>query len=1123
MILNDENDIEFSDLRSIINITNEKSFQLYIDDIFRELLSSRISKKGNLGISKRVFIDYTRLPIFIAEKLYKSLLIKEEKELLVYESFSNFLKNLYMGSFQITARLIFEIYDFDKDGIIWKSDIKHLLCFLPLKDTEDNKHYHVYQMECLAQLDEYLKLSFKESEKMDFEEFLTGIENRSGEIFLQLVCFLYIILPITNESILLYNRFYKMRSSRKDSYDSSGSLLSLPQIYSPKITINKKSQLSPLVDFFALHNTKTIKMRVNINRFKTQMYKRSSTPDMKLNPESISTSKKFSDHGLEFMTKITKITSNEETATKLLQFEKEYKKIGFESFDKSGDIPKSKSSFNTNKTISEADSYQEKSSMYSNSYLRSSEYRSRSKTCKERQDALNLKALGKDSTRIKGENTSSSLKIQEEIEILEEDDHRDHRELKTKKIYNFDVDNARIFKNSPEHMFKKRISRKAISCGVPDGSTKNTSNYFRYKDQVTITEELGVINEGNNISPVAKSSNLSISNLDRLDSFKEDIEKAVGGVISILNQVNNGGKDGQVYTTNLTILTNVPNTEKEKSITQPLMNIRKKSLGLEKPLSILEKDDEKEKDSDESIIKFNYIKAKTIKESSKLDISKLLMERLINNNTQINSKKNSYNNCNDLLNKKQPNEKNTISFKRKSLKEVSYSKGDGLKPKKKPCRSLSKNIEFSPFSLHPTKIYFPKAKTTDELNEDLLIEYEGKLRIQMKEDEKNFENQLEITQGELYKFNKEKQTFNLYYVRLIYQCLYYYKSKNDNEEDYNNMHYLIGSFVKKKEPKTYKGVVYCCFKLTFNNNKTKKYYHKDEKTIKKWVEAINKANNYKDFFSDYRLGNLLGKGQYGVVKTAFHKKTSKKVALKIINKEDIPSFESMKTEIEVLKICKHPNIVHYHDYYENSEMVFIVMEYLSDGNLEEYLKDLDKEMSEKKAAEIIHQIASGLYYLKQFGIIHRDLKPTNIMISYANKNQISCLEQRDINIKIMDFGFSKILGPSEKVNETCGTLAFIAPEILLNKYYDFKVDIWSLGIVIYKIIFNTLPFMHKKDFDEIKKGIISTDKIKIVKKWEAKTEEVRDLILRCLQKNSEDRISIEELMMHPWFKLFEVI
>ena len=289
-----------------------------------------------------------------------------------------------------------------------------------------------------------------------------------------------------------------------------------------------------------------------------------------------------------------------------------------------------------------------------------------------------------------------------------------------------------------------------------------------------------------------------------------------------------------------------------------------------------------------------------------------------------------------------------------------------------------------------------------------------------------------------------------------------------------------------------------------------KYYHLNEEIIDKWVSVINKATNFKNFFDYYSVGDYLGKGQFGLVKSGINLKTKTQVALKILTKSEITSSEGLKTEIDILKVAKHPNIVQFYDYFEDINYIFIVMEYLKGGTLDEYLKKNHWKISENAVMKIVTQISKGLIYLNQFGIIHRDLKLNNIMFNN--------LEGEEINIKIMDFGLSKILGPFEKAKESCGTLSYIAPEIILRKPYNSQVDVWSLGVLVYYILSKELPFdLPNNNFKEIC-NVILTKKLTFSEKFNDKSQEVKDFISKCLIRDPEKRMTIEEVLNHKWLE-----
>lgn len=214
---------------------------------------------------------------------------------------------------------------------------------------------------------------------------------------------------------------------------------------------------------------------------------------------------------------------------------------------------------------------------------------------------------------------------------------------------------------------------------------------------------------------------------------------------------------------------------------------------------------------------------------------------------------------------------------------------------------------------------------------------------------------------------------------------------------------------------------------------------------------LKEAVGYSDFFDFYELGDIIGRGKFSVVKSAIHLKTKKKVAVKILPKTEKTKkdLELQKREIEILKICQHPNIIRLLDIFENESTLFLVIEYLPGGDMFDFLQERGFDIKESQAKTYVKKIANALAYLHSFGIAYRDLKPENILMSSSDDTA---------DIKISDFGLSKIIAPNERSDEPFGTISYAAPEVLLGNSYDKSVDLWSLGVVTYLLVSGTLPF-----------------------------------------------------------------
>ena len=181
----------------------------------------------------------------------------------------------------------------------------------------------------------------------------------------------------------------------------------------------------------------------------------------------------------------------------------------------------------------------------------------------------------------------------------------------------------------------------------------------------------------------------------------------------------------------------------------------------------------------------------------------------------------------------------------------------------------------------------------------------------------------------------------------------------------------------------------------------------------------------------------------------------KSANLTIINKHEIEEkdLDLIRQEKNYLHLIKHQNIITLKDYFEDKNFIYFVTEYYSGGDIITFLEKKQKENSkvtEKTAAKIIKKIAEGIKYLNFFGIIHRDIKPENIM--FAEQNEIKSL-------KIIDLGVCQTISYEELASEPIGTNGYISPEIYLHHNYSFKIDIWSLGVILYLLITGgVLPF-----------------------------------------------------------------
>ena len=226
-----------------------------------------------------------------------------------------------------------------------------------------------------------------------------------------------------------------------------------------------------------------------------------------------------------------------------------------------------------------------------------------------------------------------------------------------------------------------------------------------------------------------------------------------------------------------------------------------------------------------------------------------------------------------------------------------------------------------------------------------------------------------------------------------------------------------------------------------------------------------------------------------------HKETLEVFACKVINLLQLTENESeyLREEIQIERLMSHNYVVQMVEVYKNEKQMHIVMEQVGGGDLLNYIQS-KPEINEAELSLIMRQLIEAIAYLEKSGIVHRDLKPENIMI------ETDLLNSEIHQIKITDFGLSKINIPNEQMTESCGTPAYVAPEILMKQGYNQKVDIWAAGIIFYYLIRKQLPFKasdRMKTFEPIlnKNPDLNHPAFKNVH------PEVIDVIMKMLDKN----------------------
>ncbi|XP_030369599.1 uncharacterized protein LOC115634549 isoform X2 [Scaptodrosophila lebanonensis] len=251
----------------------------------------------------------------------------------------------------------------------------------------------------------------------------------------------------------------------------------------------------------------------------------------------------------------------------------------------------------------------------------------------------------------------------------------------------------------------------------------------------------------------------------------------------------------------------------------------------------------------------------------------------------------------------------------------------------------------------------------------------------------------------------------------------------------------------------------------------------------------------------YELEKTIGKGNFAVVKLATNIVTKTKVAIKIIDKTCLNEEYLSKTfrEISILKSLRHAHITRLYEVMESQSMIYLVTEYAPNGEIFDHLV-ANGRMKEPEAARVFAQLLSAVQYCHLRGVVHRDLKAENVLLD------------KDMNIKLADFGFSNHYEEGSPLRTWCGSPPYAAPEVFQGLEYDGpKSDIWSLGVVLYALVCGALPF-DGKTILELKSRVVQ-GKFRIPFFM---SQDCEHLIRNMLVVEPDRRYTLKQIMKHRW-------
>ncbi|XP_076884182.1 calcium-dependent protein kinase 8-like [Bidens hawaiensis] len=263
-----------------------------------------------------------------------------------------------------------------------------------------------------------------------------------------------------------------------------------------------------------------------------------------------------------------------------------------------------------------------------------------------------------------------------------------------------------------------------------------------------------------------------------------------------------------------------------------------------------------------------------------------------------------------------------------------------------------------------------------------------------------------------------------------------------------------------------------------------------------------------DITQGYKLGEELGRGEFGITHLCTDLKTGEKFGCKSISKKKLRTavdIEDVRREVEIMKhLPKHPNIVTLRDTYEDDSAVHIVMELCEGGELFDRIVARG-HYTERAAASIMRTIVEVVQMCHSHGVMHRDLKPENFL--FGNKKETAPL-------KAIDFGLSVFFQPGEVFNEIVGSPYYMAPEVLKRNYGP-EVDVWSAGVILYILICGVPPF-----WAETEQGVAQAIIRSVINfkrdPWPKISDNVKDLVKKMLDPDPKSRLTAQQVLEHPW-------
>jgi calcium-dependent protein kinase len=267
--------------------------------------------------------------------------------------------------------------------------------------------------------------------------------------------------------------------------------------------------------------------------------------------------------------------------------------------------------------------------------------------------------------------------------------------------------------------------------------------------------------------------------------------------------------------------------------------------------------------------------------------------------------------------------------------------------------------------------------------------------------------------------------------------------------------------------------------------------------------------HHHEVSKDYEVlpNKVLGEGCSGKVVVACNLISGRKYALKRIKKSAVAPkiLQQLIAEVEIFLTLDHPNVARLNDVYDTDNEIALLTECLEGGELYGRLSEL-RSFPEPLAAETTRQMLQAVGYLHSHKIVHRDLKLENFL--YESRSE-------DASLKVIDFGFAKVWDPARLMQASCGSIAYVSPDVLHGHGYTSKCDLWSLGVITFMLLSGYPPF-HGSD-DYMRKTILAADvDWRHTRRWSKVSGDAMDFVKALLEKDPQRRLGAAEALNHRW-------